>query len=160
MREGTHAGNRHTSAWRTRSNGTGASSVSRPVLEFETNFVWLPAERTKGWLSSHFDIVDKFSPAERPTDRRAYTQKVNPELDTSLSVFNWLPKGRWLRGVDVREPYLSKTPENRGDREEQPDSGRHAAVSSQLRIPSLTPSQLRSCQTSRALSARGERLGS
>ena len=101
MREGTHAGNRHTSAWRTRSNGTGASSVSRPVLEFETNFVWLPPERTNGWLSSHFDIVDKFSAAERPTDRRAYTHKLNLELDTSLSAFNWLPEGRWLRGVEL-----------------------------------------------------------
>lgn len=74
---------------------------STPELEFETNVVWLPAERTKGWLSSHFDIVDKFSPAERPTDRRAYTHKLNLELDTSLSVFNWLREGRWLRGVEL-----------------------------------------------------------
>jgi hypothetical protein len=74
---------------------------STPELEFETNFVWLPAERTEGWLSSHFDIVDKYSPAERPTDRRAYTHKLNLELDTSLSVFNWLPEGRWLRGVEL-----------------------------------------------------------
>jgi hypothetical protein len=72
-----------------------------PELEFETNIVWLPAERTNSWLSSHFDIVDKFSPAERPTDRRAYTHKLNLELDTSLSVFNWLPEGRWLRGVEL-----------------------------------------------------------
>ena len=56
---------------------------STPELEFETNFVWLPARRTRGWLSSHFDVVDKFSPAERPTDRRAYTHKLNFELDTS-----------------------------------------------------------------------------
>lgn len=27
--------------------------------------------------------------------------KLNLELDTSLSVFNWLPEGRWLRGVDL-----------------------------------------------------------
>lgn len=74
---------------------------STPELEFETNFVWLPAERTNGWLSSHFDIVDKFSPAKRTTDRRVYTHKLNLELDTSLSVFNWLPEGRWLRGVEL-----------------------------------------------------------
>jgi hypothetical protein len=29
---------------------------STPELEFETNFVWLPAQRTGGWLSSHFDV--------------------------------------------------------------------------------------------------------
>jgi hypothetical protein len=75
--------------------------ASTPELEFETNFIWLPSERTGGWLTSHFDIVDKFSAAERPTDERAYTHKVNFELDTSFSVFNWLPQGRWLRRVEL-----------------------------------------------------------
>jgi hypothetical protein len=74
---------------------------STPELEFETNFVWLSGERTGGWVGSHFDIVDKFSSAERPTDRRAYTHKLNLELDTSVSIFNWLPEGRWLRGVEL-----------------------------------------------------------
>jgi hypothetical protein len=74
---------------------------STPELEFETNFIWLPSERTRGWVTSHFDVVDKFSPAERPTDRRAYTHKLNFELDTSVSVFNWLPEGLWLRGVEL-----------------------------------------------------------
>jgi hypothetical protein len=74
---------------------------STPELEFETNFIWLSDERTRGWLTSHFDLVDKFSSAKRPTDRRAYTHKLNFELDTSVSVFNWLPEGRWLRGVEL-----------------------------------------------------------
>jgi hypothetical protein len=74
---------------------------STPELEFETNVMWLPGERTRGWLSSHFDIVDKFSAAERPSDRRAYTHKLNLELDTSFSLFNWLSDGRWLRGVEL-----------------------------------------------------------
>lgn len=74
---------------------------STPELEFETNLVWLPAERTRGWLTSHFDIVDKFSAAERPSDQRAYTHKLNLELDTSFSLFDWLPEGRWLRGVEL-----------------------------------------------------------
>jgi hypothetical protein len=51
-------------------------------------------------VSSHFDVVDKFSPAARPPDR-AYAHKLNLELDTSLAVFNWLPEGRWLRGVEL-----------------------------------------------------------
>ena len=41
---------------------------STPELEFETNLIWLPSARTGGWLSSHVDVVDKFSPAERSTD--------------------------------------------------------------------------------------------
>jgi hypothetical protein len=72
-----------------------------PELEFETNVVWLPGTRTRGWISSHFDIVDKFSAAERPADGRAYTHKLNLELDTSVSVFNWLRDGRWLRRVEL-----------------------------------------------------------
>jgi hypothetical protein len=74
---------------------------STPELEFETNVTWLPAARTRGWVTSHVDIVDKFSAAERPSDRRAYTHKLNFELDTSVAVFNWLPEGRWLRGVEL-----------------------------------------------------------
>jgi hypothetical protein len=74
---------------------------STPEIELETNFVWLPGERTGGWVSSHFDVVDKLSPAERPSDRRAYTHKLNLELDSSVSVFNWVREGRWLRGVEL-----------------------------------------------------------
>jgi hypothetical protein len=74
---------------------------SSPELEFETNFTWLPLARTGGWVSSHVDIVDKFSPAERPADGAAYTHKLNLELDTGVSVFKWLPEGHWLRGVEL-----------------------------------------------------------
>ncbi len=70
-------------------------------LEFETNFHWLPDSRTKGWVSSPFDVVDKFSPAERPHNTKAYSHKLNLELDTALHLFNWLPEGRWLRGVEL-----------------------------------------------------------
>lgn len=74
---------------------------STPELEFEANFTWLPAGRTRGWASSHVDVVHKYSPAERPADRRAYTHKLNVELDTSVAIFNYLPEGRWLRGVEL-----------------------------------------------------------
>jgi hypothetical protein len=88
-----------------------------PELEFEANLVWLPGERTRGWISSHLDIVDKFSPAERPADRRAYTHKLNLELDTGVSIFNWLPVGRWLRGVELEGSldYVATGLPKRGD---------------------------------------------
>ena len=50
-------------------------------LESELKLYWLEGEQTRGWLSSHFDIVDTFSPAKRTTDTRAYTHKLNLELD-------------------------------------------------------------------------------
>ncbi len=46
-------------------------------LELETNFHWLPDSRTRGWVSSHVDVVDKFSPAERPDPTKAYTHKLD-----------------------------------------------------------------------------------
>jgi hypothetical protein len=54
-------------------------------LESELKLYWLEGEQTGGWLSSHFDIVDKFSSAERATDTRAYTHKLNIELDTAVA---------------------------------------------------------------------------
>lgn len=90
---------------------------STPELEFETNVTWLGAERTRGWLSSHVDVVDKFSAAERPTDGRAYTHKLNFELDTSVAIFNWLPEGRWLRSVELEGSldYVATGLAKRGD---------------------------------------------
>lgn len=70
-------------------------------LEFELNLKWLLPARTGGWVSSHVDIVDKFSPAERPQDTSTYTHKLNLELDTAVSVFRWLPDGHWLRDVEL-----------------------------------------------------------
>ena len=70
-------------------------------LESELKLYWLESEQTGGWLSSHFDLVDKFSAAERPTDARAYTHKLNLELDTAVAVFNRLPENHWLRDVEI-----------------------------------------------------------
>jgi len=70
-------------------------------LESELKLYWLESAQTGGWLSSHFDVVDKFSPAERSTDTRAYTHKLNFELDTALNVFNGLRDGHWLRDVEI-----------------------------------------------------------
>jgi len=70
-------------------------------LESELNLIWLLSEQTGGWLSSHFDIVDKFSGAELPTDTRAYTHKLNFELDTAFAPFLRLPDGNWFRDVEI-----------------------------------------------------------
>ena len=93
---------------------------STPELEFETNLTWLSGERTGGWVSSHFDVVDKFSPAQRPTDRRASPHKLNLELHTRLPVFNRLPEDRWLRGVEVEASldYVATGLSRAGDRAE------------------------------------------
>ncbi len=70
-------------------------------LEAELNLYLIEWDQTGGWLSTHFDIVDKFSPAERPGATSAYTHKLNFELDTALHPFNSLSEGRWLRNVEA-----------------------------------------------------------
>lgn len=89
-----------------------------PEIEIELNLDWLRSEDTKGWVSSHFDIVDKFSPAERPRDASAYTHKLDFELDTAVHIFNWLPDGNWLRNIELEGSldYLATGLPRAGDR--------------------------------------------
>ena len=70
-------------------------------LESELKLYWLEGDQTGGWLSSHFDIVDKFSPAKRSTDKRAYTHKLNLELDTAVALFSRLPETNRLHDVEI-----------------------------------------------------------
>ncbi|HET9363068.1 MAG TPA: hypothetical protein VFO58_25135 [Vicinamibacterales bacterium] len=86
-------------------------------LEFESNFHWLTESMTRGWVTSHFDVVDKFSPAERPNTTRAYTHKLDFELDTAIHIFRWLPEDRWLRGVEFETSldYLATGIPKKGD---------------------------------------------
>ena len=70
-------------------------------IESELNLDLIDSDQTGGWLSSHFDIVDKFSPGERPNATSVYTHKLNFELDTAFHPFNGLPEGRWLRNAEV-----------------------------------------------------------
>jgi hypothetical protein len=81
--------------------GKPSASDNAAELELEVNLKWLLADQTGGWVSSHFDVVDKWSPAERASDRSAYTHKLNFELDTAVSPFRWLRDGHWLRGIEL-----------------------------------------------------------
>jgi hypothetical protein len=70
-------------------------------IESELNINLFDEEQTGGWVSSHFDIVDKFSPGETPRAASVYTHKLNFEWDTAFHVFNKLPSGHWLRNVEL-----------------------------------------------------------
>jgi hypothetical protein len=70
-------------------------------LEVELNLHLLENEQTAGWVETHFDIVDKFSPAEEPGASHYYTHKLDFELDTAVSVFNWLSDGSWLKNLEL-----------------------------------------------------------
>jgi hypothetical protein len=86
-------------------------------LELEANFYWLTESMSRGWLTSHVDVVNEFSPAERPTATSAYTNKLDFELDTALHLFKRLPEGRWLRGIELETSldYLATGIPKKGD---------------------------------------------
>ena len=70
-------------------------------LEAELNLHLFDTDQTKGWVSSHVDIVDQFSPAERPRGTRSYTHKLDFEWDTAFHLLSRLPEGHWLRNVEA-----------------------------------------------------------
>lgn len=73
---------------------------------------------SRGWLSSHFDVIDQFSPAARPGASRAYTHKLDFELDTAVHPFKGLPDGRWLKDLELETSldYLATGLPKAGDR--------------------------------------------
>jgi hypothetical protein len=52
-------------------------------------------------MDAHFDVVDKFSPAKRPNDKKNYTHKLNFELDVAFGIFQWIKTDCWLREVEL-----------------------------------------------------------
>jgi hypothetical protein len=70
-------------------------------IESELNFHLFAADQTRGWISSHVDVVDQFSPAHQPTAASTYTHKLDFEWDTAFHVFKPLPEGHWLRNTEV-----------------------------------------------------------
>jgi hypothetical protein len=86
-------------------------------FEFEANFHWLTEPMSRGWVTSHFDVVDQFSPAERPNTTSADTHKLDFELDTAVHIFKRLPEGRWLRGLELETSldYLATGLPKKGD---------------------------------------------
>ena len=88
-----------------------------PEIEAELNIDVLTEEQTGGWISSHFDVIDKFSPGELQGDGSAYTHKLNLELDTAWHLFSFLPEGRWLRNLELELSidYMATGIPERGD---------------------------------------------
>lgn len=70
-------------------------------LEGEINFALLTFEETGGWIDAHFDVVDQFSPAERPDAGGVYTHKLDLELDVAAAPLASLGRGGWPAGVEL-----------------------------------------------------------
>jgi hypothetical protein len=90
---------------------------SSPELETELNLHWLRSEDTKDWVSSHFDIIDKYSPGGRPHNEDRYTHKLNFELDTAVPFLKWTRKP-WLSDIEIEASldYVASGLPRAGDR--------------------------------------------
>lgn len=88
-----------------------------PELETELNLVWLRSEDTGGWVGSHFDIIDKYSPGGLPHNLDRYTHKLNFELDTAVAFLKWTKKP-WLKDIEIEASldYLANGLPRAGDR--------------------------------------------
>ena len=106
---------------------TGATAEDAGVEEIRDNGIEIESElnihlfdqaQTGGWVSSHVDIVDKFSPGATPDAGSVYTHKLDFEWDTAFHVFNRLPSGNWLRNVEfeVSLDYVATGLPKAGDR--------------------------------------------
>jgi hypothetical protein len=86
-------------------------------IESELNIQLFDEEQTGGWVSSHFDIVDKFSPGATPRAGSVYTHKLNFEWDTTFHVFNKVKRAPWLSNVEfeVSLDYLATGLPKAGD---------------------------------------------
>lgn len=86
-------------------------------IESELNIGLFDEEQTGGWVSSHVDIVDKFSPGETPGAGSVYTHKLNFEWDTAFHAFSRVQRAPWLRHVEfeVSLDYLATGLPRAGD---------------------------------------------
>jgi hypothetical protein len=88
--------------------GSSAADIGRSTIrdngveiESELNFILFEEDQTGGWVSSHIDLVDQFSPAHEPNAGSVFTHKLDFEWDTAFHLFNRLPEGNWLRNVEA-----------------------------------------------------------
>jgi hypothetical protein len=81
----------------------GRSAIRDNGVEIETelNIHLLTGQETGGWVSSHVDVVDQFSPAHQPAAGSVFTHKLDFEWDTAFHLFNRLTEGHWLRNVEA-----------------------------------------------------------
>ncbi len=88
-----------------------------PELELELNLHWLRSEDTGGWVVSHFDVVDKYSPGARPDTLDIFTQKLNFELDTAVPFLKWTKKPWWSDiEIETSLDYVASGLPRAGDR--------------------------------------------
>lgn len=75
--------------------------ANAPTVTMGGSVALLPATETHGWLDLAANVGDLYSQAARPTDKGAYTHKLDLDLVAHLHAFAWTPRATWLHRVTV-----------------------------------------------------------
>ena len=78
-----------------------AVRANAPTVTMGASVAVLPAAQTHGWFDLAANVGDLYSQAARPTDKSAYTHKLDLDLVAHLHAFAWTPDATWLHRVTV-----------------------------------------------------------
>jgi hypothetical protein len=73
--------------------------ANAPTVTLGVSAGLVSPDQTGGWLDLAANAGDLFSQAARPSDRSAYTHKLDLELATHVNAFAWTPKNTYLHRV-------------------------------------------------------------
>ena len=75
--------------------------ANAPTVTMGASVAVLPAASTHGLFDLAANVGDLYSQAARPTDKSAYTHKLDLALLAHLHAFAWAPPATWLHRVTV-----------------------------------------------------------
>jgi hypothetical protein len=78
-----------------------AVKANAPTVTMGASVTVLPAAATQGLFDLAANVGDLYSQAARPTDKSAYTHKLDLALLAHLHAFAWTPPATWLHRVSV-----------------------------------------------------------
>ena len=78
-----------------------AVKANAPTVTMGASVAVLPSAATHGLLDLAANVGDLYSQAARPTDKSAYTHKLDLALLAHLHAFAWTPPAAWLHRVTV-----------------------------------------------------------
>ena len=75
--------------------------ANAPTVTMGASVAVVPAATTRGLFDLAANVCDLYSQAARPTDKSAYTHKLDVALLAHLHAFVWTPPATWLHRVTV-----------------------------------------------------------
>lgn len=78
-----------------------AVKANAPTATMGASVSLLPAAQAHGWLDLGVNVADLYSQAARPSDKSAYTHKLDLDLVAHVHAFAWAPPKTWLHRVSV-----------------------------------------------------------